>query len=180
MTHKQHGPAFLSHITHFPQTFLLKFGITYGEDLIDDEYLRLQMGGDGEGEADIHAAGVAFYRGIEVSFHLGKSDDFIEFLLDFRPGHPQDRSVEIDILPPGKLRVETRAHLQEAGDAALDCDPSRGGFGDAAEDLEEGALAGAVPADDPHGLAALDLEAHVLERPDLFQGVASDHWSPTD
>src|SRR4029079_8831696 len=38
---------------------------------------------------------------------------------------------------------------------------------DAVDDLEEGALAGAVGADDPERRALLDAERHVAQRPDL-------------
>ena len=44
--------------------------------------------------------------------------------------------------------------------------PSVGGV-IAGEDLEQGALAGAVVADDPERLAALDLEVDVAKRPEL-------------
>ena len=43
----------------------------------------------------------------------------------------------------------------------------------AGQDLEEGALAGPVAADDADNLAAADLEGHVLERPELGVPVAA-------
>ena len=46
-------------------------------------------------------------------------------------------------------------------------DLAGGGRGDAGEDLEQGALAGAVAADDAEDLALLDLEGDVLEGPDV-------------
>ena len=47
-------------------------------------------------------------------------------------------------------------------------DAPRGRLGDAAQDLEQRALAGAVAADDADDLALLHLEAHILQRPDAF------------
>ena len=51
-------------------------------------------------------------------------------------------------------------------------DPALGRLGDAREDLEQRRLAGAVAPDDAEHLAALDLEADVLERPELLDRVA--------
>ena len=49
-----------------------------------------------------------------------------------------------------------------------------GRLGDAAQDLEQRALAGAVAADDAEHLALLDLEADILQRPELLDLVALD------
>ena len=66
--------------------------------------------------------------------------------------------------------METGADFEEAGDAAFDFDVARGGFGDAAEDFEEGAFAGAVAADDADDFAGLDIEGEIFEGPEFFAG----------
>jgi hypothetical protein len=48
-----------------PRHFFWKAGVADGEDFVDDEDFRLEVGGDGEGEADVHAAGVALDGGVE-------------------------------------------------------------------------------------------------------------------
>ncbi len=63
--------------------------------------------------------------------------------------------------------MEAGADLQERRHAAADADFSAGRLGDAAQDLEQRALAGAVAADDADDLARLDREGDVLERPEL-------------
>ena len=55
--------------------------------------------------------------------------------------------------------------LEQAGDAAAQHDAALGRLGDAAQDLEQRALAGAIAADDADDLALLDLEADVLAAP---------------
>src|SRR5262249_3611957 len=79
-----------------------------------------------------------------------------------------------DILAPRQLGVKAGADLQQACHPAPDDDAAGARVGDAREDLEERRLAGAVAADDAHHLAALDLERHVLQRPELLHLVACE------
>src|SRR5262249_19843401 len=69
------------------------------------------------------------------------------------------------VLPPGQLRVEAGADLEQAADAAVDLDSPRRRQGDPGEHLEQGALAGAVAPDDSDHLAGLDREFDVPEGP---------------
>ena len=62
--------------------------------------------------------------------------------------------------------MKAGADLQEGADPTAHDDLALRWVGDAGEDLEDGALAGAVPADDAEDLAALDLEVDVLEGPE--------------
>ena len=62
--------------------------------------------------------------------------------------------------------MEAGADLQEGTDPTAHDDLALGRVGDPGEDLEEGALAGAVPADDAEDFAAFDLEVNVLEGPE--------------
>ena len=63
--------------------------------------------------------------------------------------------------------MKAGADLEQAADPAFDLDLAAGGGGDAGEDLEQGALAGAVAADDAEDLALADLEAGVAPGPEL-------------
>jgi len=64
--------------------------------------------------------------------------------------------------------VESGAHFEEARNSALCADGSGGGGGHAAQEFEEGALAGAVPADDSHDVALFHLEVDVLQGPHVL------------
>ena len=86
--------------------------------------------------------------------------------VDLRPPHAEDRAVQVDVLAPGQLGVEAGADLEQRADAAGDLGPAGGRLGDARQDLEQRALAGAVAADDPDHLARTDLERDVAQRPD--------------
>ena len=63
--------------------------------------------------------------------------------------HPQDRAVQVDILPPGQFRVKTGTHFQQAGDAAFDLHFAAGWGRHFRKYLEQGAFARAVAANDP-------------------------------
>ena len=64
--------------------------------------------------------------------------------------------------------MEAGANLQQAGDAATGLDAAGGGGGDAAEELQQGALAGTVLTDNADNIALLDLEVDVLQGPDVL------------
>ena len=91
--------------------------------------------------------------------------------------HAEDRAVEEDVFAAGQFGVKAGADLEQAGDAAAQHDPPLGRLGDAAQDLEQRALAGAVAADDAQDLALLDLEADILERPEFLDLVALNDLS---
>src|SRR2546421_6114154 len=64
--------------------------------------------------------------------------------------------------------MEAGADLQQAADAASDFSLACGWCRDAAQDLQQRRLAGAVRADDAEDLTLACLERHVLEGPDLL------------
>jgi hypothetical protein len=74
------------------------------------------MGRDGEPQPDIHPARIALHRRIQELLKLGEGDDFVEAAVHFGTGHPGDRSVEVDVLPPGQLPVKPRPDLEQRGD----------------------------------------------------------------
>src|SRR5712692_4156000 len=58
MADKNDRSAGAGHVAHFAEAFLLEVDVADGEDFIDEEDFRLEMGGDGESEADVHAGRV--------------------------------------------------------------------------------------------------------------------------
>src|SRR5262249_32495603 len=151
---------------HLAQALLLKGRVPNGEDLVHDQNFRLQVRRHGEGQAGVHSARVVLNRGFQESFDLGEGDDLVEPAMDLAPFHAEDGAIQIDILPAGQLRVEAGADFQQAADAARDLDLALGRLGDAGEDLEQRALAGAVAADDTDHFATVHLEAYVLQGPE--------------
>ncbi len=166
MTHKQHRPPMVCHILHLPQTLLLKLRIPHGQHFVDDEDLGFEVGGYGKAEADLHAGRVEFDGGIDMFFHPAEVDDLVQFAVDLFFGHAEDGAVHVDVLAAGQFGVEAGADLQQCADPSFEVHFAGGGFGDVGEDLEQGALAGAVVADDAEHFALFDLEVDVPERPE--------------
>ncbi len=168
MADEDNGAALTRHLVHLAQAFLLELGIADGENLIHDEDFRLHVGGDGEGEPYIHAAGIVFDRGIEEFADPGKFDNGVEAFGDISLLHPQHRPVEEDVFPAGQFRVEAGADFQQAADVAVHVHRPFCGISDAGKDLEDGAFAGAVFADQPHYFAFLHLEGDIFQGPEVF------------
>ena len=107
------------------------------------------MRGDGEGEPHVHPAGVALDRRVEEPLDLGEGDDLVELAADLAPAHAEDGAVEEDVLPAGELRVEAGADLEQRcrPGPSISARPAVGSV-IRGQDLEQGALAGAVAADD--------------------------------
>ena len=80
---------------------------------------------------------------------------------------PEDRGVEEEVLAAGELRVEARAGGDQPGDPAAGEDGARVGAHHAVDQLEQGALAGAVEAHQPDRLALLDGEGDVVDGEEL-------------
>src|SRR4029078_13335481 len=93
----------------------------------------------------------------------------------------ENRAIEVNVLPAGQFWVESGADFQQARDAAAQCDSAQGGLGDPREDLKQGAFAGAIAADYAEYLALMDLEADIVEGPEILDGAALHHLpSPDD
>ena len=160
--------AVVGDLVHLAEALALKGKVADREHLVDDENIRPQMRGDGEGEPHVHPAGVAFHRRIEELLGLGEGHDAVEFPVDLAPVHPQQRAVEINILAPGQLGVKAGADFEQRAHPAEQIDFAAGRRGDLRQDFEEGGFPRAVAADDAEHFAAPHFEGNVGERAELF------------
>ena len=153
VAHEEHGPPQPGHVVHLAQALSLERAVAHRQDLVDDQDLRLQVGGDREGEPRVHPAAVALDRRVEEALDLGEGDDLVELGVDLGLAHAEDGAVQEHVLAAGQLGMEAGADLEERAHAAQDLDAPFGGLRDAREDLQERALAGAVAPDDADRLA---------------------------
>src|SRR4051812_45369548 len=68
----------LAYIAHLAEAFALKLGIAHCQYFINNKYLRLQISGYCKCQAYIHAAAVAFNRGIYVALNARKIYYFVK------------------------------------------------------------------------------------------------------
>ena len=115
---------------------------------------------------------IALDRRIEKLLDLGKGDDLVKLAHDLGAGHAEDRAVEKDVLAAGQFRMKAGADFEQARDPAAQDRASARRLGDPAQNLQQRRFAGAVASDDAEHLAALDLEAHILQRPEFLDLVA--------
>jgi hypothetical protein len=94
--------------------------------------------------------------------------------------HPENCAIEVDVLAPGELGVKAGADLEKACDAPPQHNLSLCRLRDAAQDLEKSALSGAVAANDPKNFTLPNLEAYVLESPELLDLIALNNLSASE
>ena len=169
------GASLLRGRLHPPKALLLEGEVAHREDLVDDQDLGLQVGSHREGKPELHPAGVALHRSVDEGSDIRELHDLLEAALDLAALHVEDRPVQEDVLAAGELRMEARAHLEQRSDPAAKACLSLGRQGDLGEDLEEGALAGAVVTDHPQRLPTLHLEVDVPQRPELLRFRTPSH-----
>ena len=168
MTHEQHCSASaVRDVLHLPDGFLLELGIANGEDFVDNEDFRLEVGCDGKAEADGHTRAVTLYWGVNISLTTREINDLIELATSLLTSHTHDGTVHEDVFPASHLGMKSCTYLEEGGDAPTDAYLTRAWTGDSGEELKEGGLACTVLADDADDVALLNLEVDVLQSPDI-------------
>src|SRR6516162_673576 len=128
----------------------------------------------------IHSRRIALNGRVEKTFYFGERHDLVELLPNLALRHPENRAVEEDVLATRKLGMKSRPNLKQACDAPPQHNLSLCRLRDAAQDLEKCALSGAVASHDTKNLTLLDLEAYILERPELLYLVALNDLAPAE
>ena len=121
------------------------------EHLVHEQHVGIDVNRHGEPEPHVHAGRVRLHRRVDELAQLGELDDLVEALLDLALGQPEHDAVDEHVLAAGDFRVKAGAELDERRDAALDRDGAARRLRDAGHQLQCGALAGAVAADDAVG-----------------------------
>src|SRR5713226_5682063 len=165
MADEDNRAAAAGHVAHFAEALFLEVDVADGEDFIHEENFRLKVRRDGKRQADVHAGGVVLHGGIDEFFQLRERHDFIEFALDLRFAHPQDRAGKERVFPARQLGMEAGADFQQRPDPPANLRPARRRARDARQNLQQRRLARAVPPDQAEDFAFPDFQRHVLQRP---------------
>src|SRR5262249_20098394 len=163
---EEDGSAIPCHFAHLAEALVLKGCVADGEHLVDNEDLRLQMRGDGEGQPNVHPSRIVLHRRVDEFLDAGKGDDLIETTSHLGGLHTEQDSTEVHVVAARQLVMKTGANLEERTNSPMELGMPLRRLDDARENLEQCALAGAVSADNADDLASFDVEADVVERPD--------------
>ena len=116
-------PALLLEGEDPPEALPLERLVADGEDLVQQEDVRVEERGDGEAEPHRHPRRVRAHRPVDRVLELGERDDLVEALLDVGASEALDRAVQEDVLASREVEVEARAELARAAPAAAESAP---------------------------------------------------------
>jgi len=100
VAHEQDGAAGAGDLVHLAQALALELEVAHGQDLVDEEDLRVEVRGHREGQAHVHAARVALDRRVDEGLHAREGHDLVELPVDLPLAHPEDGAVQVDVLAP--------------------------------------------------------------------------------
>src|SRR4030095_2190904 len=115
------------------------------------------------------AARIALDGRVDEWLDFREGDDLVELPIDLPLSHAEHGAAQIDVLATRQIRMKPGADLEQATDTAEQLHAPRRRLRDPRDDLEQRALAGAVPADHAQHLAVLHVERDVAERPALLR-----------
>ena len=180
MADEEQRPARGQELLDAPQAAVGEGLVADRQHLVDQQDVRVGVHRHREPQPHVHAGGVVLDRLLHEVGEAGELDDRVVAAVDLAPREPEDGAVDVDVLAAGDLGVEAGAELDQRGDAAVHHHPPGGRAQDAGDELQQRPLPRAVAADDAEGLAAPDLEAHVLERRDRLLGLEARGQAPLE
>ncbi len=101
---------------------VLERGVADAERLVDQQDVRIDLGGDGKRQPHVHAAGIILERHVGELAQPGELVDPIDQLQHPAAAEAQHRAIEQDVVGAGELGVEAGPHLDQGGDVAADRD----------------------------------------------------------
>src|SRR5206468_999840 len=102
---KHHGPPASAELLKSAKGALLELCVSDRQDFVDEQDVRLEVGGDSETKAYLHPARVALDGRVEKLLDAGERDDVVELADDLGAPHPEDGSAHEEVLATRELRV---------------------------------------------------------------------------
>ena len=178
MGHEQERGAVGHDLADPAEALLLEVGVPDGQDLVDEKDVGIEVGSDGEAEADLHAARVVLHLAVDGVRDLGELDDGVEALVDVAARQAEEAAEHVDVLSATQDGVDAPAHLEEGANPPVGLAATGRLVHAAADHLEHRGLSRAVDADERHRPARLQLEVDVLQDPPVV-APASSRRRPT-
>jgi hypothetical protein len=83
VVYEDSGPALVYDFFHPLEAFLLKGGISYRQDFIQDDDFRVKTRCNRKRQSDVHPIRIVLNRNVDEFFQSRKVDDLIEPVADF-------------------------------------------------------------------------------------------------
>uniref|UniRef100_E6QEM5 Uncharacterized protein n=1 Tax=mine drainage metagenome TaxID=410659 RepID=E6QEM5_9ZZZZ len=166
------GHALSAEFSDLRVAFFLEGLVAHGEDLVGQEDVGLQVDGHGEAQTHLHARGIILEWSVDEVLEFGELNDVLDALLGVAVAETVEAGVEEDVFIAAELGMEADAKLDEGGDAATGDDSALAGFQDAGDDLQQGALAGAIVPQQAQGLPLLHAQVDVIQGQEVLAAFA--------
>ena len=144
--------------------FCCERGVADGENLVDQQDVRVDLNRHREREPDVHAGGVVLELELLELAQFGEVDDRVIARAGLARGEAHHDPVEHDVVARGEILVEADAELDEGRQAPVHPDSSAVDAVDAGQALQQRALAAPVAPGDPEELARAHVEGDVAQR----------------
>ena len=108
------GRAVRLDLLEFLEALRLEIDIAYAQDLINEQYIRIHVNGNGKGETHIHTGRIGSHRIVDKRFQFGEVDDGLQTCIDLLFAQPEDRGIGIDILSAAHIRVKSCPEFNQA------------------------------------------------------------------
>src|SRR5439155_20167225 len=142
--------ALLTEAVHAVDALLLELDVTNRQHLVDEEDVRLHVGGDREAEPRHHPRRVRSQRRVDELYEAGERHDIAEASRHVPTGMAEHRAIQEDVFAPREFWIEPGTQLEQRHDTARRRHAALAWTENAGDHLQERRLASAVPADDPH------------------------------
>ncbi len=115
VTHQHQRPGIGEQALHPLHRTSLERPIAHRQSLIDQQYVRVHGGGDGELQPGPHPRRVGAERSVERLAQLGELDDLVDVGIDLGGGHPQGETAQPDVPHPGGGSQQRLADPEQLG-----------------------------------------------------------------
>ena len=164
---QQDSLAVLPHPAKLANATLLEIDVPDRQRLVHQQNLRVEIDGDGKGQAHVHAAGIGLDGLVDEAADFGEALDLGHLPGNLLGAQAHDGGIQGGVFPAGELGVESGPKLEQCRHPPAQTYPARGRGHGSGDNLEQGALARPVFSHDPETGALPDLEADLLQRPEV-------------
>ena len=123
---EEDGDAARAQFVDFAHAALAEIDVAYRQGFVHQQDFGVDIDGDGEGQADYHAARISFDRLIDEVADFGEVFDVFVALVDLAGAEAEDGAVQVDVVAAAEFGIESGAEFEQRCDAPVDRRAIRG------------------------------------------------------